>query len=203
MFGSSVVTGRVRSDTSITCMSPPYTSMEGVEVGGGGGGVIAVSISVSLNGIDFFTDGCMTTSNNNQWIDSLTSEMNSLSQVVYEYVIEPSVTSITPFHGPVGGGTVIDVSGIGFIKDFIYHCNFRGTGRTQASRIDNYLLRCITPEFNNISATPFHISYDSSTLSLDMTSSAVFQVDPPVTIHSLSPSQISSAPSQNSMLTVR
>lgn len=193
MFGSSVVPGRVLFDTSITCTSPSYTVDSGIQ------GVIVVPLAVSLNGVDFFTNGSSLVLNN-----SINSAQDGLSQITYEYVTEPSVTRLTPFHGPAGGGTVIDVIGIGFVKDFIYQCNFEGNGRSQASRMNNYLLRCITPEFSNVSVIPFYISYDSaSSVSMDITSSAVFQVDPPVVIYSLFPTQISSSPSPNSMITVR
>jgi hypothetical protein len=192
MFGSSVVPGRVLFDTSIICTSPSYTVDGGVE------GVIVVPLAISLNGVDFFTNGSSLTLNNS------ISVQDGFSEITYEYVTEPSVTLLTPFHGPVGGGTVIDVIGIGFVKDFIYQCNFEGNGRSQASRMNNYLLRCITPEFSNVSVIPFYISYDSaSSVSMDITSSAVFQVDPPVIIYSLFPSQISSSPPPNSMITIR
>jgi hypothetical protein len=195
MFDSSVVTGRVLFDTTITCVSPPYTAVDGA---GENQGVISVSIAASLNGVDFFTTGSSLT------LNSTNNQNNGLSQILYEYITEPSVTLLTPFHGPAGGGTVIDVIGIGFIKDTIYQCNFEGIGRSQASRINSYLLRCITPEFGNGSVIPFSISYDSSSsISLDIISSSVFQVDPPVMIYSVFPSQTSSSPPPNSVITVR
>ena len=64
----------------------------------------------------------------------------------FQYLPEISLTKIVPELGPIGGGTSIEVHGLGFEKWKEYNCKF-GEKEVEAIYIDPYLLSCLSPPY--------------------------------------------------------
>ncbi|CAM9153971.1 unnamed protein product, partial [Hapterophycus canaliculatus] len=62
----------------------------------------------------------------------------------FEYLGESTLRSITPSSGPQQGGTLVEVTGAGFVNSTALSCRLAGR-RLPATFVDNGSLRCTTP----------------------------------------------------------
>ena len=93
-FDETVVKAAFISQTKCMCVTPPYKSSSGSLPK-------AVALQVSNNGIDFVS-----------------------STRMFTYLYHVSVTSITPKHGALEGGTKVIVRGTHFVNNEALACRF-------------------------------------------------------------------------------
>eukprot|EP00736_Rhodelphis_marinus_P013075 Rmarinus@m.15360 len=66
------------------------------------------------------------------------------SELTYTYYEEPHVRSLEPWNGPVGGDTVVTVTGSGFIESPLLSCRF-GTLEVPATFLSPTSVECVSP----------------------------------------------------------
>ena len=93
-FGKTITKAVFISQTRCTCVSPPYKISSRVLPR-------TVSIQISNNGIDFVS-----------------------SSRTFTYLYQVSVTSISPKHGALEGGTRVIVRGSHFVNNEVLACKF-------------------------------------------------------------------------------
>lgn len=111
-FGQSVVTAAMAGVSGdALCVAPTYQS------------VGAVSFEVSINGVEYTSDG---------W--------------TFHYSPEISVESAWPLAGPESGGTVVTVTGMGFVDVHAIMCEFGSLGTLVPGRwMDSTTVTCVSP----------------------------------------------------------
>ena len=116
-FGKTTTKAVFISQTRCTCISPPYKISSGVLPR-------TVSIQISNNGIDFVS-----------------------SSRTFTYLYQVSVTSISPKHGALEGGTRVIVRGSHFVNNEVLACKF-GDIVVAASFVTTSELVCLSPSHN-------------------------------------------------------
>ena len=142
--------------------------------------VSAVSVDVTVNGQDV--------------------EANSTSLRLYNnntfYYVNMSITSLSPIEGPATGGTVVNVTGSGFINTVTIYCQF-GTSdnitldTVTATVLSSTLLQCTSPALQSLD-DPSTVSLQISVNGIDYTNLSTsitgFTYEPNVTVLSVFPS---------------
>lgn len=110
MFGDvGVVAATFVSDTQIQCETPAVTELAAEE------------LEVSVNGVDFTSDG-----------------------VIFNFIGTPAVLSSTPDSGSAIGGTVVLVEGVNFVDSAELACRF-GSSSVSGRWISSHTIQCRAP----------------------------------------------------------
>jgi len=95
-----------------------------------------------------------------------------------KYETTPVRFDISPSQGPIHGGTVVTISGRGFLDSPYLHCRFQGavsrqggqgqgTGLVQAEHISSTEIRCISPAHTVVGEVALFVTNDGETFNLD------------------------------------
>ena len=143
--------------------------------------VTAVSVDVTVNGQDYEVNSTYpSTAMNNTF-----------------YYVNMSITSLSPIEGPATGGTVVNVTGSGFINTVTIYCQF-GTSdnitldTVTATVLSSTLLQCTSPALQSFTSIRRLVSLQISVNGIDYTNLSTsitgFTYEPNVTVLSVFPS---------------
>ena len=80
---------------------------------------------------------------------SINNQDFSSSGVTFEYLGSPAVGMVRPSQGPVGGGTLVEVTGGPFWERSAatgsLYCRFGSQGFSRAQRISDFVIECLAP----------------------------------------------------------
>ncbi|CAM9116223.1 unnamed protein product [Choristocarpus tenellus] len=120
---------RFVSDTEVECISPSSTMLG------------SVVVEVTLNGIDFTSDG-----------------------VPFIITGVSSVLSASPNTGPSIGGTIVLVHGVNFVESRSLECLF-GSLHSRGHWISSSLIHCLSPVGDQDSSIPLRVAHNRSRVS--------------------------------------
>lgn len=88
----------------------------------------------------------------------------------FEYLMESTVRTIAPSSGPLQGGTLVEVTGTGFVNSTALSCRL-ASRRLPATFVDNGRLHCVTPQVTT-SFLLLPLSLEVSNNGIDFTNSS-------------------------------
>ena len=137
-----------------------------------------VNLRVSLNGVDFYPD--------------------DHSALLFTYTSTSVINGLQPWHGPLSGGTPVNVSGAGF-PDMPVKCLFSGVPST-GRRISPSVVTCHTPTMALSSHAVLTLSFaDDSVVIRSMLS---FRFEENFVITKISPSTITHGTDSDHIITI-
>ncbi|CAM9134190.1 unnamed protein product, partial [Discosporangium mesarthrocarpum] len=139
-----------RSTTEVTCIAPSST-VDG-----------AVTVEVTVNGVDFSTSGPM-----------------------FTYIEDPTILNIRPNNGPTSGGTTVFVHGTNFVDSDELRCRF-GAILQPARWMAKDLIQCISPAGPRNGTTVYEL--EVTTNGLDFTQNRIEFTFHDIQVLGLSPS---------------
>eukprot|EP00814_Leptocylindrus_danicus_P016055 CAMPEP_0116049566 /NCGR_PEP_ID=MMETSP0321-20121206/30235_1 /TAXON_ID=163516 /ORGANISM="Leptocylindrus danicus var. danicus, Strain B650" /LENGTH=663 /DNA_ID=CAMNT_0003532005 /DNA_START=372 /DNA_END=2360 /DNA_ORIENTATION=+ len=126
------------------------------------------AVEISLNGYDFTTDG-----------------------VLYEYVDDAALLSVSPVSGPTSGGSAVTLTGTNFVGSDTPLCRF-GDVTVAGLLLSLSEIECVTPPMSNrgISSSTNSVHVSASTNGVDFTTDSVsFGYYEEITVSSVLPSR--------------
>ena len=95
---------------------------------------------------------------------SINNQDFSSSGVLFEYLSTPHVGVVRPGHGPVGGGTLVEIQGGPFWEraatQGTLYCRFGDHGVSKAQRLSNSVIECVSPSHVS-GAVPVEVSLNA------------------------------------------
>jgi hypothetical protein len=162
-FGRALVPGRLLDDNHVSCVAPEAPVEKSAAPS------VAVSIDLSVNGVAFTDSG-----------------------LLFSYVEAPTVTSVSPTHGDIRGGTVVNVTGSNFRAGagLLCRCRFGSLPPVEATLVSSELMTCTAPATTLAagSASVASLSLEVTTNGADYTANQIkFAYVPAIRVTSVGP----------------
>jgi hypothetical protein len=150
------------SSTTLTCVAPAMPANATVGAAGAWH-----TVEVSNNGADY-----------------------SVSGVGFKFAAPAEVTGVSPASGPVGGGTVLTLTGVGFGSDAsssTFYCAV-GSKLSPATLLSSTAATCVAPAAAGVDTVAVSVSLNGQNLAASA-AGATFSYTHPTAVHALTPSR--------------